>query len=58
MTTDLKAISYMLFNNYDYQKPSDSKAENRQFFGNGAFLRVIVTYTTIEIRMVKRNCIC
>ena len=37
MTTDLKAVNYMLFN---YPKPKLSGFDNRQLFGNGAFLNV------------------
>ena len=37
MTTDLKAINYMLFN---YPKPGNPAFENRQLFGNGTFLSV------------------
>ena len=36
MTTDLKAVSHVLFNNYDYQKPQVSTYLLRQLFGDGA----------------------
>ena len=61
MTTDLKAINYILFNNYDYQKPSVSKSENRQFFGNGMFKSFGENhdiYLPINVDMVDRNCFC
>ena len=54
MTTDLKAMNYILFNNYDYQKPSASKSENRQFFGNGAFFNEN-HLLSINIHMVKKE---
>ncbi|KAF8802406.1 cytochrome P450 [Phlegmacium glaucopus] len=35
MTTDLKAINHILFNNYDYQKPNIISYSVRQLLGNG-----------------------
>ena len=36
MTTDLKAVSHVLFNSYDYPKPQVSTYILRQLFGDGA----------------------
>ncbi|KAF8816769.1 cytochrome P450 [Phlegmacium glaucopus] len=35
LTTDLKAINYILFNSYDYPKPDAINYAIRQLFGNG-----------------------
>ena len=37
MTTDLKAVSYVLFNNYDYRKSQVRTYMSRQLYGDGAF---------------------
>ena len=37
MTTDLKAVHYVLFNNYDYQKPEVGQRVIRILVGNGVF---------------------
>ncbi|KAF8805907.1 cytochrome P450 [Phlegmacium glaucopus] len=38
LTTDLKAINYILFNSYDYPKPEDLTYNSRELFGNGVFV--------------------
>ena len=37
MTTDLKAINYIVFNAYDYQKPELIAFAFRQMFGSGMY---------------------
>ncbi|KAF8816768.1 cytochrome P450 [Phlegmacium glaucopus] len=37
LTTDLKAINYILFNSYDYPKSEEISYTMRQLFGNGVF---------------------
>ena len=37
MTTDLKAVSYLMFNSYEYPKPQVSTYIIRQLLGDGGF---------------------
>ena len=52
MTTDLKALNYMLFN---YPKPSIFNFANRQLFGNGASLVCKSWHITIKAHMIKKD---
>ena len=47
MTTDLKAINYIIFNAYDYQKPELIAFTFRQMFGSGVYSQWIFFWLMI-----------